>query len=112
MKIQSSLGSDIIMAFDECTSPLSDYDYTRKAMKRTHDWARLSLEHHDRNQAIYGIIQGGWFEDLRRESTEFISSLPFDGIAIGGSYNCKEDIIRFWTGGSRLDGGQALAWNQ
>jgi queuine tRNA-ribosyltransferase len=93
MKIQSSLGSDIIMAFDECTSPLSDYDYTRKAMKRTHDWARLSLEHHDRNQAIYGIIQGGWFEDLRMESTEFISSLPFDGIAIGGSLgNCKEDM--------------------
>ena len=93
MKIQANLGSDIIMAFDECTSPLSDHDYTRVAMDRTHDWAKISLEHHDPGQAIYGIIQGGWFEDLRRESTEFISSLPFDGIAIGGSLgNCKEDM--------------------
>jgi tRNA-guanine transglycosylase len=106
MRIQSNLGSDIIMAFDECTSPLSDYDYTREAMERTHDWARLSLEHRDRKQAIYGIIQGGWFEDLRRESTEFISSLPFDGIAIGGSLgNCKEDMhqVLDWVL-PRLDG--------
>lgn len=93
MRIQSNLGSDVIMAFDECTSPLSDYEYTRKAMERTHDWAVLSLKHHDRRQAIYGIIQGGWFEDLRRESTRFITSLPFDGIAIGGSLgNCKRDM--------------------
>ncbi len=93
MKIQSNLGSDIIMAFDECTSPLSDYEYTKKAMERTHEWASLSLEHHDKQQAIYGIIQGGWFEDLRHESTEFITSLPFDGIAIGGSLgNSKSDM--------------------
>jgi queuine tRNA-ribosyltransferase len=95
MQIQSNLGSDIIMAFDECTSPLSDYDYTRKAMERTHDWATLSLQYHDKNQAIYGIIQGGWFEDLRHESTEFITSLPFDGIAIGGSLGkSKSDMHR------------------
>lgn len=93
MQIQSNLGSDIIMAFDECTSPLSDYDYTKEAMKRTHEWAELSLKHHDKRQAIYGIIQGGWFEDLRAESTEFIKSLPFDGMAIGGSLgNCKRDM--------------------
>lgn len=93
MEIQSNLGSDIIMAFDECTSPLSDYDYTKKAMTRTHEWARSSLEYHDKRQAIYGIIQGGWFEDLRAESTDFIVSLPFDGIAIGGSLgNCKKDM--------------------
>ncbi|MGB9902243.1 tRNA guanosine(34) transglycosylase Tgt [Methanothrix sp.] len=93
MRIQSRLGSDIIMAFDECTSPLSDYDYTREAMERTHRWALQSLRYHDRRQAIYGIIQGGWFEDLRRESADFIRSLPFDGIAIGGSLgNCKEDM--------------------
>jgi tRNA-guanine transglycosylase len=93
MKIQFNLGSDIIMAFDECTSPLSDYDYTRTAMERTHRWADLSLQHHDSSQAIFGIIQGGWFEDLRAESTSFISSLPFDGIAIGGSLgNCKGDM--------------------
>lgn len=93
MKIQSNLDSDIIMAFDECTSPLSDYDYTRKAMDRTHKWAELSLKHHDEKQAIYGIVQGGWFEDLRAESTGFIKSLPFDGLAVGGSLgNCKKDM--------------------
>jgi queuine tRNA-ribosyltransferase len=93
MEIQSNLGSDIIMAFDECTSPLSDYDYTKKAMHRTHEWAVRSLEHHDKGQAIYGIVQGGWFEDLRSESTDFIKSLPFDGIAIGGSLgHCKKDM--------------------
>jgi queuine tRNA-ribosyltransferase len=93
MQIQSNLGSDIIMAFDECTSPLSDYDYTKEATRRTHEWAKQSLEYHDQRQAICGIIQGGWFEDLRAESTEFIKSLPFDGIAIGGSLgNNKDDM--------------------
>ena len=100
MKIQSNLGTDIIMAFDECTSPLSDYDYTRKAMLRTHDWAEESIRYHDKNQALYGIIQGGWFDDLRRESTEAISAQPFDGIAIGGSLgNSKQDMhqVLDWT---------------
>ena len=100
MKIQSNLGSDIIMAFDECTSPLSDYDYTRKAMYRTHEWAEESIRHHDRSQAIYGIIQGGWFEDLRRSSTDFVVSQPFEGIAIGGSLgNSKQDMhqVLDWT---------------
>ena len=100
MRIQSNLGSDIIMAFDECTSPLSDYDYTRKAMHRTHEWAEESIRYHDKSQAIYGIIQGGWFEDLRRTSTDFIVSQPFDGIAIGGSLgNSKQDMhqVLDWT---------------
>ena len=93
MKIQSNLGSDIIMAFDECTSPLSGYDYTKIALKRTHNWAKDSLKYHDKKQALYGIIQGGWFKDLRLESTKFINSLPFDGIAIGGSLGkSKEDM--------------------
>jgi len=105
MKIQSNLGSDIIMAFDECTSPLSDYDYTKKAMQRSQAWAEQSLRYHDRSQALYGIIQGGWFEDLRRESTEDIASRPFEGIAIGGSLgNSKQDMhqVLDWTI-SRLD---------
>ena len=93
MQIQSNLDSDIIMAFDECTSPLSDYDYTRKAMLRSHSWAEESIRYHDRNQALYGIIQGGWFEDLRRMSTEAIASQSFEGIAIGGSLgNSKQDM--------------------
>ncbi|RQW79847.1 MAG: tRNA guanosine(34) transglycosylase Tgt [Methanothrix sp.] len=100
MKIQSNLDTDIIMAFDECTSPLSDYDYTKKAMQRTHVWAEESLRHHDPGQALYGIIQGGWFEDLRDESTKAISSLSFDGIAVGGSLgNSKQDMhqVLDWT---------------
>jgi len=93
MEIQSNLDSDIIMAFDECTSPLSDYEYTAKSMQRTHNWAEKSLEYHNKEQALYGIIQGSYFEDLRNESTKFISGLPFDGIAIGGSLgNCKKDM--------------------
>jgi tRNA-guanine transglycosylase len=93
MKIQSNLGADIIMAFDECTSPLSDYDYTKKAMERTHRWAKDSLKYHDKKQALYGIIQGGWFKDLRLESAKFINSLPFEGIAIGGSLGkSKKDM--------------------
>lgn len=93
MKIQSNLESDIIMAFDECTSPLSDYDYTQRAMQRSHEWADQSLRYHDQSQALYGIIQGGWFEDLRKESTNCISALPFDGIAIGGSLgHSKQDM--------------------
>jgi queuine tRNA-ribosyltransferase len=93
MNIQSNLDSDIIMAFDECTSPLSDYDYTKKAMQRTHDWAEQSIRYHDKNQALYGIIQGGWFPDLRCESTKSITSQSFDGIAIGGSLgNSKQDM--------------------
>ncbi|MDO8480873.1 MAG: tRNA guanosine(34) transglycosylase Tgt [Nanoarchaeota archaeon] len=93
MKIQSNLGSDIIMAFDECTSPLSDYEYTKKAMERTHRWALESLKFHDKKQALYGIIQGGWWRDLRDESTKFISELPFEGIAIGGSLgHSKKDM--------------------
>jgi len=100
MKIQSNLRSDIIMAFDECTSPLSDYDYTRRAMQRSHVWAEQSIRYHDKDQALYGIIQGGWFEDLRTESTEAISAQPFDGIAIGGSLgNSKPDMhqVLDWT---------------
>jgi queuine tRNA-ribosyltransferase len=85
MEIQSNLGSDIIMAFDECTSPLHDYEYTKKALERTHKWALDSLKYHDKNQALYGIIQGGWFKDLRLQSAEFINSKNFEGIAIGGS---------------------------
>lgn len=100
MKIQSNLGTDIIMAFDECTSPLSDYDYTKKAMQRTHNWAEESIRYHDKNQALYGIIQGGWFDDLRKESTQAITEKPFDGIAIGGSLgNSKQDMhqVLDWT---------------
>lgn len=91
MQIQHDLGADMIMAFDECTNPLESYEYTKASMERTHRWAERSLAEHTKlneaqqnKQALFGIIQGGEFEDLRLESSKFITSLPFDGFAIGG----------------------------
>jgi queuine tRNA-ribosyltransferase len=82
--IQENLGADIIMAFDECSDP-NDHSYTRVAMERTHRWAERCLDAHVRaDQALFGIVQGGVDQQLRCASAEFISSLPFPGIAIGG----------------------------
>jgi tRNA-guanine transglycosylase len=87
IKIQENLGADIIFAFDECTSPLSDYEYTKEAMERTHRWAVRSLEAHRRkDQMLFGIVQGGEFKDLRLASSEFIGKMDFDGFGIGGSF--------------------------
>jgi queuine tRNA-ribosyltransferase len=99
--VQEKLGADIILAFDECTSPLSDYDYTREAMERTHRWARRSLDAKTRDdQALFGIVQGGEYRDLREQSTHFIANQPFDGFAIGGSLGKSKDdmhAILDWT---------------
>lgn len=94
--VQEKLGADIILAFDEPTSPLHDYAYTREALERTHRWALRCLKARTRaDQALFGIVQGGAFEDLRQESARFISSLPFDGFAIGGSLGrSKADMYR------------------
>ncbi|MBW2989807.1 tRNA guanosine(34) transglycosylase Tgt [Candidatus Woesearchaeota archaeon] len=100
MEIQSNLGSDIIFAFDECTSPLSNKAYTAKALKRTHDWAGQCLKHYDKKQALFGIVQGGSYRDLRLKSARFIGNLPFDGFGIGGSLGkSKDDMHRImgWT---------------
>jgi queuine tRNA-ribosyltransferase len=164
IKIQKILKADIIFAFDECTSPLSSYEYTKQAMKRTHRWALRCLEefyktrtyadytrtnadknnspgfvtdilpgfkpdksgnypgnssgrHPGKNieslrksafslresalgQVMFGIVQGGEYEDLRKESAKFINSLPFFGFGIGGSLGkSKKDIIKVlnWT---------------
>ncbi len=84
IRIQENLGADIIMAFDECADP-NDREYIRTAMQRTHRWAERCLEARQRSdQALFGIVQGGVDPDLRAESAEFIASLPFPGIAIGG----------------------------
>jgi queuine tRNA-ribosyltransferase/7-cyano-7-deazaguanine tRNA-ribosyltransferase len=92
MAIQRDLGADIILAFDECTSPLHDATYTQRSANRTHRWAKRCLEYVEQNepkhgyaQMLYGITQGGAFKSIRTESTQVISSLPFDGIAIGGN---------------------------
>jgi queuine tRNA-ribosyltransferase len=164
IKIQKILKADIIFAFDECTSPLSSYEYTKQAMKRTHRWALRCLEEFYKtrtyadytrtnadknnsprletdmlpgykvdisgknpgslpgkhpsknikslgeslsagktgasNQVMFGIVQGGEYEDLRKESAQFINSLPFFGFGIGGSLGkSKKDIIKVlnWT---------------
>ena len=84
IQIQENLGADIIMAFDECSDP-NDHAYSKIALERTHRWAERSLVARKRNdQALFGIIQGGIDPDLRAASANFIASLPFPGIAIGG----------------------------
>jgi queuine tRNA-ribosyltransferase/7-cyano-7-deazaguanine tRNA-ribosyltransferase len=87
MRIQDQLGADIIFAFDEPSSPHHDYAYTKIAMERTHAWAERSLEAKISKQLLYGIVQGGIFEDLRKESAQYINSLPFDGFGIGGAFS-------------------------
>lgn len=82
--IQENLGADIIMAFDECADPLN-HAYSKEAMQRTHTWAQLCLDAKKRDdQALFGIVQGGIFEDLRTESAQVISGMGFPGHAIGG----------------------------
>jgi queuine tRNA-ribosyltransferase len=84
VQIQEKLGADIIMAFDECSSPY-DKEYSEKAMQRTHAWLRRCIHAKKReDQALFGIVQGGIFPDLRKESAEFISSMDLPGYAIGG----------------------------
>ncbi len=97
VEIQHALGADLFFAFDECTSPSAPYAYQREAMERTHRWAERSLKAHRQNldarqtQALFGVVQGGRHEDLRRESARAIAALGFDGVGIGGSFS-KEDM--------------------
>jgi queuine tRNA-ribosyltransferase/7-cyano-7-deazaguanine tRNA-ribosyltransferase len=91
MEIQGNLGSDIIFAFDECTSPLSSKKYTLEALKRTHKWALECLKYYDKKQALFGIVQGGMFKDLRIKSAKFIGKLAFSGFGIGGSLGKSKD---------------------
>ncbi len=106
IEIQHAIGADIIFAFDECASPEAPESYQREAMVRTHLWAKRSLDHHRMRgqesapepgknppapQAIFGIVQGGRFEALRKESATVIGAMDFDGFGIGGSFN-KEDM--------------------
>jgi queuine tRNA-ribosyltransferase len=106
IQIQHDLGADIIVAFDECTAPDDPYEYQKEAMERTHRWAARSLTEHKRleseshsfDQALYGVVQGGRFEDLRKESARAINAMTaggggFDGFAIGGSFD-KDDIYK------------------
>jgi len=85
--IQQDLGADLIIAFDDCPPYPSDHSHVQKAVERTHRWAVRSQGQHKKGktgQALYGVIQGGVYEDLRKESAKFISDLNTEGIAIGG----------------------------
>lgn len=119
IEIQHNLGADIIFAFDECTSPHESLHYQKEALERTHRWAKRSLEHHKKlnsevsevgkgflsglgifsedpkksfpASALFGIVQGGRDETLRKESATVIGAMDFDGFGIGGSFE-KEDM--------------------
>ena len=85
MEIESSLGADIIMAFDECCEYPSTHEYVKNSMERTTRWAKRCKEAHKRkDQGLFGIIQGGFYEDLREESLKQLVELDFPGYAIGG----------------------------
>jgi len=101
MEIQWNLAADMIFAFDECTSPLAPHAYQVEAMDRTHRWALRSLKRHveldpTNQQALFGVVQGGRFEDLRKESAKVLGEMKletgeeFDGFGIGGSFNKKD----------------------
>lgn len=86
MDIQNSLGADIMMAFDECPPYPAEHKYMKDSVERTSRWAERCLEAHNRpgDQGLFGIIQGGEYEDLRRLSANDLTSLDFPGYAIGG----------------------------
>jgi len=108
--IERKLGADIILPLDECTSPLHDHAYTKSSMERTHRWAHRGLAAFELlkddprfpnpHQVLYGIVQGGAYEDLRLESARTIADMDFDGFAIGGSLGrSKSDMwnVLDWT---------------
>lgn len=86
MEIQEAVGSDIAMAFDECTEPSATKEYIRNSVNRTTAWAKRFLIAHRRNskQSFFGVVQGGFFNDLREESASQITAMDFDGFALGG----------------------------
>ncbi len=96
MEIQHALGADIFFAFDECTSPSAPKEYQMDALLRTERWAKRCIDFHHASgqkekQALFGVVQGGRHEDLRKLSAQKIAALPFDGFGIGGSFD-KADM--------------------
>src|SRR3954469_19029720 len=98
MRIQAALGSDIALTFDECTPAHADRDYTARSMERTHRWLDRCTDWHSQNgsggQAVFGIVQGGVYEDLRAESAARVGQAPLDGIAVGGSLGQEKAQMR------------------
>lgn len=98
MQVQAALGSDIALVFDECTPYHADREYTARSMERTHRWLDRCLEWHGREgperQAVFGIVQGGVHEDLRRASAQAVSEAGVDGLAIGGTLGRDKEEMR------------------
>jgi queuine tRNA-ribosyltransferase len=110
--IQQGIGADIILCFDELPPFRAGYDYTAQSLERTHRWAQRCLAYYqsssggpavvaetdiplpNRNQALFGIVHGGVFPDLRRASAEYIGGMPFDGLCIGGSLGGDKPQMR------------------
>lgn len=106
INIQNKLGSDIMMSFDECAPYPADYDYVNESYKRTTRWALRGKNAHKNpeTQALFGIVQGGMYKDLRRESAKELVDLDFDGYSIGGlsvgepkelMYEVLDDVIDY-----------------
>ena len=98
MRIQCQIGADIHMAFDELTSLADTYEYNIEAMARTERWAERSLAEHQKHrddlgyrQSLYGVLQGGRWEDLRRSTARTLGAMDFDGYGLGGAF-LKEDL--------------------
>jgi queuine tRNA-ribosyltransferase len=104
MEAQAALGSDIALAFDECTPFHVERDYTAGSMERTHRWLDRCVEwcreHAPPGQLLFGIVQGGVYEDLRAESSAYVAASGVDGIAIGGSLGQDKEQMREVVGWS------------
>lgn len=98
--IQEGIGADIMFAFDECTAPLATKAYVAESLERTHRWEKLSLESRTGDQALFGIVQGSFYQDLREASARYMASLDFDGYGVGGD-----------LGQSKADTQKILAWS-
>jgi queuine tRNA-ribosyltransferase len=93
IKIQEKLGADIIFTFDECPPPAAEERYIKKSLEKTHKWAKVCLRAKKSKQALYGIVQGSRFKDLRIESAKFIGKLDFEGFGIGGEFGVDKTIM-------------------
>ena len=106
MATQAALGSDLALVFDECTPFHVDREYTQRSTERTHRWLdrclRWHAEHGPADQLVYGIVQGGVYEDLRRESSRTVAESGCDGVAIGGSLGAEKaqmyEVVGYATG--------------
>lgn len=95
IKIQQQLGADIMYAFDECPPPGATHEYMKQSLARTHRWAKRSLDARTSKQALYGIVQGADFEDLRKDGARTIARMDgFDGFGIGGDIGESKDESR------------------